>query len=44
MSYLCGKSFHQDSHEQIKQDIVAERHESDEIDGGPGGGTRHAVV
>lgn len=42
--HLRLKSLHQDGHQQIKEDVVAESHESDKVERRPGGGGGHAVV
>lgn len=44
ISYLCLKAFHQDGHQQVEEDIVAEGHEGDEVEGGDGRGGGHAVI
>lgn len=42
--YLCLEALHQNGDQQIKQHVVPEGHEGDEVKGGPGRGGGHAVV
>lgn len=42
--YLCLKSFHQDGHQQVKQDIVAKRHEGHKVKSSEWRRGSHTVV
>jgi len=42
--YLGLETLHQDGHQQVEEDVVAEGHERDEVQGGHGSGGGHAVV
>jgi hypothetical protein len=42
--YLSRESFDKNSHEQVEQHIVAERHQSDEVQGCPCARLLHAIV
>lgn len=44
LPHLRLKSLHQDGHEQIKEDVVAEGHESNKVESRPGRSGGHAVV
>lgn len=44
LPHLRLKSLHQDGHKQIKEDVVAESHESNKVESCPGRGGGHAVV
>lgn len=42
--YLCRESFHQDGYQKVKEDVVPQGHEGNEVERRPGGGGFHAVV
>lgn len=42
--YFSLEALHQDGHQQVEEDVVAEGHEGDEVEGGQRRGGRHAVV
>lgn len=42
--YLSWESLHQNGHQQVKEDIVAQGHEGNEVEGRPGRGRLHAVI
>lgn len=42
--YLCLKTFHQDSNQQIKENVIPKCHEGNEVESGPGRGRSHAIV
>lgn len=44
VTYLWRESLNEDSNKEIEEDVVTERHESDEIEGSPGWSPRHAVI
>ena len=33
--YLVGEPFHQNGHQQVEEDVVAEGHQGHEVQGGP---------
>ena len=41
---FCRKSFHENGHQQIEEDIVAYDHKHDEVDWCPGSGEVHRIV
>ena len=43
-SYLRLETLDQDGHQQVEEDVVAEGHERDEVEGGYGGCGGHAVI
>ena len=42
VTYLTGKTFDQDGDEQVKENVVPESHECDEVKCGPVAGSLHA--
>ena len=40
--HLVGEALHEDGHQQVEQNVVAEGHEGHEVEGGPVGGPLHA--
>jgi len=42
--HFARKSFDENGDEQVEQDVVAERHEEDEVQGGPRRRPRHSRV
>lgn len=44
MLYLRLEALHQDGHQQVEEDVVAEGHECDEVEGSYWRGGGHAVI
>lgn len=42
--YLRLETLHQDGHQQVEENVIAKRHEGNEVECCPGGGRCHAVV
>jgi len=44
IAYLGREPFDEDSDKKVEEDVVAERHQSDEVQSRPGRRARHSVI
>ena len=42
-AYLSGETFDQNGHQQVEEDVIAERHQRHKVEGGPVARLLHAV-